>query len=315
MLDDLLKKQSEYNNRIRKQEGNEDPEFWTSQYLLGMTSEINECLDAIQWKRHRKRSGEQVDLYNLTYELADIFKYILSICEVWGISADGFMSAVWTKTEILEQQWRQEFEEVPTYRPIIITDIDGTLGDWRSAFISWSKSQGIKPEITDPVTSLMLDSDLSIRYPNYYLLKEQFERGGGYRHILPYADAQDTLRKLQTEYNAFVIAVTARPVDRYHRIWYDTWTWLSSNRFWVDQLHMSAEPRILLADELNGNRDVILWEDDPGLMLRAANSGIRVFARKHGYNQQIRHENVTLVEQYSEITLDEYFPARRKEHV
>lgn len=315
MLDAIFEKQAKYNERIRNSSETEDPETWTEKYTLGIASELDEILDAIQWKRHRKRSGAEVDLFNLTYELADICKYVFSICEVWDISSDSLLQAIIRKSEMLEQQWSQEFEELPTDRPILITDIDGTLGDWRASFISWAKLRGIDPEIQDPVTTLMLDTDLSIRYPNYYSLKEQFERGGGYRDILAYPDAQEKFRELKSKLNVFVIAVTARPERSYHRIWYDTWTWLFSNGFTVDQLHMSAEPRILMADTIrNSGKEVIVWEDDPGLMVRAANSGLKVFGRKHGYNEKIKHENIRLVEKYTDISVGEYFQRKGEQN-
>lgn len=308
MLNRLMKLQKQYNKRLRGP--SPIKEVWTAQYLLGITSEIDECLDAIQWKRHRKQTGRPPDLFNLTHELGDILKYILSICEIFDITTEDLVLAAIRKSEFLEQQWKQEFEEIPSDRPILITDIDGTLGDWRAAFILWCKDQGKLAEIEDPTTSLLIDTDLAIKYPNYAQLKEDFERGGGYRHIIPYPDAVAALAELQSSANPFVIAVTARPVGQYSRIWYDSWFWLMDHGFQVDQLRMVAESRILLADQLNKSREVILWEDDPGLICRAATSGFRVFGRRHKYNEHISRKNfptVQLVDKYTDLPTQTYF--------
>lgn len=301
-LNELYNQQIRYNRRLREHDRNHDPHFWTKQYLLGMMSEFDEVLDAINWKRHRQRSSGEVDLFNVAYELADILKYLLSICEVWNIPLQSLLDAAERKGMFLEQQWKQEFQAIPLDRPVLITDIDGTLGDWRSAFIEWLRSRGVVLDKVDSASSLNLDSDLAIRYPNYFRIKEEFEGGGGYRSIPPYEDAQIAMRNLQEHHDAFVIAVTARPVGVYPRIWHDTWLWLKDHNFQVDQLHFSTEPRILLADQLQNSRNVILWEDNPGLMIRAASSGIPVFARRHGYNKGISHPNIEFVEKYTEVT-------------
>ena len=44
-----------------------------------------------------------------------------------------------------------------------------------------------------------------------------------------------------------------------------------------------------------GGDNVIMLEDDPGLMLRAAHSEIRVIARTHPYNNGVKHEYITMV--------------------
>lgn len=305
-LERLWAEQKAYNERLFAQDKQRNPDYWTEKYLLGLISEVNEILSDINWKRHQRRT-EETNLYNLRYELADVFKYLMSLCQIWDISLYELLQASEEKTEYLEQRWRQEFEEIPIDRPILITDIDGTLGDWRAAFIKWCESSNIPPLMDDPVTSLLLDTDLAMRYSEYYILKEEFEKGGGYRTILPYHDAVSTMQALKAECDVYIIAHTARPQTRYHRIWYDTWTWLKDNAFPVDQLHMGSEFRLLQAIELSTTRNVILWEDDPGLMLRAAHSGLKVFSRRHKYNEEILHPNIRTVGRYSLIPVREYF--------
>jgi hypothetical protein len=73
---------------------------------------------------------------------------------------------------------------------------------------------------------------------------------------------------------------------------------------------MSSESRILSAEFLSKNSSVIMFEDDPDLMVRAANCGLRVFARRHPYNEKVIHTNITFVEKYTDLTVDDYFPER-----
>ena len=62
-----------------------------------------------------------------------------------------------------------------------------------------------------------------------------------------------------------------------------------------------------MATGLSENSNVIMFEDDPGLILRAANSGIKVYARRQPYNEHIKHKNVILLNKYTDIPLENYF--------
>lgn len=289
----VFQQQIEYNNKIRTPE-RESKEQWTETYLLGLVSEIDDILDVIRWKRHRSVYDFEPDKINLGYDFADLTKYVLSLWELWEFSANDILDFVRQKSDILDELHRQEFEQIPTDRLIIITDIDGTLGDWRKTFTEWAfHMRGIKPG-KDKITSMQIDSDLAMHYEDYYQLKESFESTGQYQHVLLYPDAHEFLHWLQDEFNAYIIAHTARPWQQYYRIWGDTWEWIARNSLPIDQLRIGSESRILLASKLGGD-NVLMLEDDPGLMLRAAHSEIRVIARTHPYNDGVKHEYITKV--------------------
>jgi hypothetical protein len=238
----------------------------------------------------------------------------MSLWEVWGFTSDDMIDFCNDKTTILEKQLLQEFETMPTDRPILISDIDGTIGDWRSSFIKWARSETTLFLFDDPGTSMLLDQDLSMRYVDYYDLKERFESEGGYRSIVPYPDAVHVILQLQEWFHAYLIVATARPVKTYHRIWGDTWIWLEAQGIKCDQLRMANETRILMASGLNQHSNVIMFEDDPGLILRAANSGIKVFARRQPYNESIKHDNVVILDSYEDIPIEDYFKSKGEKY-
>lgn len=298
-FDDIFQQQKKYNTKIRSNQ-TQTLDAWTETYLLGLVSEIDDVLDSIRWKRHRKiYDGGEPDKTNLAYDFADLTKYILSLWELWGYSPDDVLNFVENKSNILDELRRQEFESLPSGRLIVITDLDGTLGDWRKTFINWAwVVYSIKMDtLEDPATSLQLDSDLAMRYTDYFKLKEQFESGGSYRQIFVYPEAVEFLNWLKSEFNAYIIAHTARPWQKYYRIWGDTWEWIQEKQLQINQLRIGSDSRILLASKLGGE-NVLMLEDDPGLMLRAAHSGITVVARSHPYNNGVDHEKIIRVENF-----------------
>lgn len=300
-LFNLWQAQRDYNDKIRL-ESPGTPEEWTQTYLMGIVAEIDEVLREMNWKKHRKQINK-VDKTNLAYELADLTKYVLSLWEVWDFSFEEMLRYTVDKSEILELLYEQEHCAPAEGAPIVICDIDGTLGDWRSSFVEWARDRSADPIPADPSKTMWMDSDLSMEYPAYNVLKEQFESEGGYLYIKPYIDLVEFLREIQED--VFLIIMTARPAKQFHRIWYDTTMWLSYYRIKPHQLFIGSEPRILLADSYRKGHKVILLEDDPGLIIRAANSGINVFARIQPYNAEINHENITFTSNFNDAEIRE----------
>jgi NTP pyrophosphatase (non-canonical NTP hydrolase) len=306
-LYDIFAEQIEYNEEIRNK-GFENKDHWTEKYLLGMIAEVDEVLREINWKRHRKSDiPRRFDKVSMAMELADLTKYAFSLWELWGFTAEDLLFYVGQKNDILKLRYDQEFAEIPKDRSVVITDLDGTVGNWRWAFMNFIMNKGVTALTEIPETSLAMDTDLSMRFPDYYELKDEFERSGGYRNIPVYPDAALLLESLK-DLDAYIIAVTARPADKYKRIWLDTWEWIEDNKLCIDKLIITAEPRLLLADKLRkgSNQKIILLEDDPGLILRGANSGFRVFVRRHNYNQNIVNGNVKIVNKFTDIDLEKY---------
>lgn len=296
-FDEIFQQQKLYNSLIRSDEQNRDQ--WTETYLIGLISEVDDVLDSIRWKRHRKIDTAEPDKTNLAYDFADLTKYVLSLWELWGYESAEILEFVKSKSDVLYELYQQEFQPIPSDRLIVITDLDGTLGDWRKTFIDWAwVCYSIKMDtVEDPVTSLQLDSDLAMRYPDYFKLKEQFESGGSYRQIFVYPEVVEFLNWLKSEFDAYIIAHTARPWQKYYRIWGDTWEWIKERELQIDQLRIGSDSRILLANKLGGD-NVLMLEDDPGLMLRAAYSGINVVARSHPYNNGVEHAKINFVENF-----------------
>jgi len=254
-------------------------------------------LHEIRWKRHRNDTNKRIIKKNVLEEIADIFKYTISLAQIWGFDQTDLLEAVHEKGEILDFRLQMEFKEPLQGRKILITDMDGTIADYVNTFVDFLKREGITP--VKEITSMLLDESLEMDYPEYYKLKEKFEEEGGYRDMLPYTDAELTLERLKYHNNYHIIVVTSRPVHIHKRIFKDSFYWLKSQGFPFDELRMMGANRILLAHELMQNNEVILWEDDPEILKRASLSGITTYARKHPYNANLNLPHVTLVDSYT----------------
>lgn len=303
----LWAEQFRYNERIRSKSNHpNDKSFWAKQYILGLISELNEVLEEIDWKVHRKLTTDQ-DRHNLGRELADLTKYTWCLWELFHFTPDEMLNFIAEKNTELEQKYKQEFGigYLSPDVPVLIADIDGTLGDWRKAFASFIKDQTGLILPPDAATSMAIETDLGVPYPHYVALKKHFESNGGYKLLEPYRDAVLFIHQAADQ-GWDIRCWTARPGKRYGRIWSDTREWLDAHDIgqFITELHLGGEERIYQAGILaaKGHR-VILLEDDPTLALRAASTGLHVLLRNQPYNVGLQHPNIIRVDNFNHIDL------------
>jgi len=302
-FDQLFTRQKLYNLRVRM-EKHQDIIFWTKTYLLGLVSEIDEVLREISWKSHRRQEEVEPSKLNVAQELADVTKYCLSLWELWGFEASDVVNYCNEKSELLETVWYEDREVIPPDKILIITDLDGTLADWRLSFRKFLIGSDLVVE-DDQEKALEVEMEFGLNYKEYNILRNRFESEGGYSTLVPYRDAIMFLQDSFHNDNAYIVAFTARPFHKHKRIWTDSWKWIANNSVPISQLRSGHESRVLFALQYASSMRVVLLEDNPELILRAANSGIRVIARKHQYNQGISHPLVTLVDSFENIDLKE----------
>jgi uncharacterized HAD superfamily protein len=263
-----------------------------------MVSEIDEVLDGINWKIHR-RDRKTVSIDNLALEFADLFKYVMSLFELWGICTDEVLEYVKQKSDAIKIMYEMEYKPSPMNSKILICDLDGTIADWQTSFRKWLVTTGkIDEDSFSPFRSLNQDVDMGVSYDVYEKWKLEFEETGGYRSLVPILDGMITVKRLKDS-GVFLAVHTARPQARIKRIWMDTYYWLSSYGIEPDLLEIGSESRIVKALELKKNNSVIMFEDNPELSVRAANSDIVVYMRDTEYNQGITHENIVRVSRFN----------------
>lgn len=286
---ELWLQQAAYNERVRAVQPEEKD--WSSIYLLGAVGEIDEILEVSNWKRHR-RHGKPVVRENLADELADLTKYVLSLWQYYEFAPLEMLQALQRKGEQLDARLRGEFFP-PTGQRVLVTDLDGTVADFRRGFQEWWGQ-------TDTVSTLHLDLDNAMPFATYEGIKDEFEAGGGYARLPAYPDAVELLRAEQRA-GAEIMVTTARPADRFRRVWQDTADWLRERGIRPYTMLFGRDERIVeLLRLAQGKNQLLLLEDDATLALRAAHSGIPVYLRDQPYNQNAQHRLITRFERFPE---------------
>lgn len=300
-LNRVWQEQQQYNKAIISEHETDDPNEWTQTYLMGIVSEVNEVLDELRWKRHRKGTGRIIES-NLARELADVTKYVLSLWQIWGFTPQDMIAYVAEKNEVLAAQWKQEQDERMPHDRTILFDVDGTVADYRQGLTDYLSE---RTGATDSrKVFYQMDMATGMDYDDYHKHKNDFEELGGYRELPPIKDAVRVLKLHRDEVN--LVAVTARP-KYLSRSWADTWFWLKKYIRPVDQLWLAGGERLSIAKRLrNQGYDVITWEDAPVEALRYAEHGFSVWMRDADYNREVSHRNITRVNAFP-LELSTYF--------
>jgi NTP pyrophosphatase (non-canonical NTP hydrolase) len=285
----LWGEQRRYNDAIKAVQ-TERPN-WMETYLLGLVGEVNEVLGALRWKYHKPGRNRSIDRDALELELTDMLKYVVCLWQETGFSLADMLAAWGRKNRHLEHLLSLDWFP-PEGRNIIVSDLDGTVADYRQGYASWAK-------LKDNVQTLATDLDNGLPWDEYERAKTEFERSGGYGSLRAYPDAVRLLGNEQLA-NTYLLVVTARPAEAISRVRRDTDEWLQRHGLLADALLFGRDERLVQLLKLAPNNKLLLLEDDPTLALRAAGAGFRVWLRDQPYNQAIEHPNLRRYSQFPE---------------
>lgn len=254
---------------------------WSEVYVLGLIEEAGEFLKASQWKKHRLPAA--ANLSNVRHEIVDIITYAVCLSQEYEIPLNDVVEGLLQKSQTVYSRFAGEFFP-PSSSRVIVTDLDGTVADFREGFANWC---GFK----DQLKTLSVDLDNTIPFAEYESMKFRFENQGGYYSLPEYKDAVALLQREQRSGTAIVVT-TARPFGEHHRIERDSRRWLADRGIIPVNVVFGRDNRILMLLNLAESHSVVLLEDDAVLAQRAAESGIHVMLRDQPYNEKVSHPNV-----------------------
>lgn len=289
-LIDVWHDQRVYNDRVKKLQDRSSTD-WLTTYLLGIVSEAGDLLDAFSWKQHRpSRRLSPQDLANIRVEVVDLFKYVMCLAQEVGMDLEELLYLVDEKGKFLDFQLDSDFQtQYPLNRPILICDLDGTIADFRTAFVDFLTVEGSIPgtplNLMRNSPTIHMDVASRVGFDAYHALKTTFEVKGGYAELTPLQEMVQVVERLQQDIT--VVFFTARPTEL-KRVRQDTWEWLRFHGLKPKTLFFGKFERILWAATMR-DKGYTVWllDDDPEVLQRAVNSGIPVIAVKQPYNEDL----------------------------
>lgn len=255
----------------------------TRDYCLSINEEVAELSRCIDWKTHRRHSNKGPSGSNILEEGIDVFKYIVSVCLVWGITPREFLEAFNRKSDVVEDVWRQEFErpfDPAKYKRIVAVDIDGVLADYYNGYLSWVEGKIFKPLQRGAHDVFAIVSE-AVGPERAAQIKHEYRESGGKLSLPVIQGAHEMLHWLRNE-GLFIVLLSSRPFKQYRRIMADTVAWLKNNDLPYDTIVWDPAKSYRLSSEYPDLLFAI--EDEPHNAYAILAKGFPVFMPYQPYN-------------------------------
>lgn len=150
-------------------------------------------------------------------------------------------------------------------RPVVVFDIDGTLGDYHTHFTKFCHNYFQHMQVRDMYDgSCDFEDWLGLTRIEYREAKLAYRQGGTKRWMPIYPYAAEAVREVQ-DAGAEVWIATTRPWQRLDNIDPDTREWLRRNNILYDGLLYGDDKFNQLCETVDPDRVVAVIEDLPGM--------------------------------------------------
>ena len=302
ILQEIWQRQREFNKNFIDFDKLDDAERqkWTKEMILHLSDETHELLREIKWKMHRQQNF-QVNRNNLLEEWIDVYKYWLTIGQIWNITPEEFINTFEQKSEVVEQRYKQEYKlKLLKDENVVAIDIDGVLAKYPESFIQFVNIKTGKDFSGVELNSYNLYEVLSekLDFNTIKKLKHEYRNSGEKKYLPIIEGAIEATKKLKKK-GYTIVLLSSRPYKQYPRIFSDTIYWLKNNNFIYDAIIWGEKKEEKIMDEFPNMKFMI--EDLLENANKVANRGYKVFLLDKSYNQGKTNNGVKRVENWKEV--------------
>lgn len=181
-----------------------------------------------------------------------------------------------------------------TVKPVFVSDIDGTLGDYHMAFPEFAcRYHNMPLPVMAWDGSGEMEDYLGMTKQQYRDAKLAYRQGGNKRWMPVYAGASEMLRDVRRAGGEVWLATT-RPWQRLDNIDPDTREWLRRNEMEYDGLLYSEDKYRQLAEQIDIKRVIAVYDDLPEMYDAAAEVGMPAILRENAHNVATRGDRLTM---------------------
>ena len=249
-IKDIFEKQDSFNkNFISSSAELEAKQTYTKDVILHLTHELHEVLDEINWKMH-KSHNKDINLYRIKEEIIDSFKYLLNIALVWGFTAEEFVDMFYSKSFVVEKRFEMEksLNSLKAFDKVCAFDIDGVLTDYPRCWVEYC-SKRLKVNYLSDSSSPYKAKERLQRYESPVVLSNLRHeyRSSGMKATLHFTEHNiasifNSLREASYK----IVLISARPFEKYPRIFLDTLLWLENNKLSADAILFDRNKHITI---------------------------------------------------------------------
>lgn len=250
-------------------------------FCLSMHNEISQLANTVHYRDHRPTISP-THRANILFETMDVYRYCLSILNLWGFSAEDATKAFAARDAHLNSRAEKSLARWDG-KPVIVVDVDDVLAKFRSKFYNW--------------VNKTYDADLTELSPEYFFtrviagksgnqLLAEFVAAGEVSQLEASPNLQAALHHLRAS-GYWIHILTARPADELKCL-YETYAWLLDN-VEFDSLALFPEKYVHLAatEPYKQGKVICAIDDSPKHAGELAHHGIHTFVPRRSYNKAV----------------------------
>lgn len=252
-------------------------------FVLAMHAEATGVCEGVNYKDHRLKT-HPVDVQKILYKSVDVYRYVLAILNLWGISGTQFSTALAQKDDFLHYRHRLS-QKAWNGQPVVLFDMDDVLAEFRKSFCGWVQST--TGHTIDPESPEYYNTDVLKRAG---LNNEELFKGFIDQHGFLLLERNEYyyrfLKQLQDR-GYWVQVVTARP-ERNLTAFYDTYSWLARHGIEADGVAFTPEKFVFLTDQPYYNSGKYFAVDDSAKhSAEYAKHGVTTIVPQQPYNTEV----------------------------
>jgi len=260
-------------------------------FCLSMHSKLSQLANTVHYQDHRPTISP-THRANILFETMDVYRYCLSVLNLWEFSAEAAADAFTSRDAYLNSRAEKNIEKWDG-RPVVVVDVDDVLANFRESFYGW--------------VNRTYNADLTELSPEYFFtriiegkvgdqLLAEFVAAGEVSKLKVSVNLQAALHQLRAS-GYWIHILTARPSDELKCL-YETYAWLLDN-VEFDSLSLCSEKYIHLAgtQPYKQGKIVCAIDDSPKHAAELAHHGIHTFVPRRSYNTAVwEQDNITTFE-------------------
>lgn len=252
-------------------------------FLLGLFEEVGELQKRIGLKKHilnLDTKGEDVKS-NILEECVDIFKYLVSVLQVYGFNYEEFVEYFYYKTSVVFDRGMTEKNILSSGCKVILMDLDGVVAD---------------------INKYLMDRRIhksSYSTHKWKRIKSDLIERGMFKDLEPVEGSVDGIDVIK-ELGYKIVIGTSRSFWDFSRIKLDTFHWLKKHDILVDRVFFSRNKSELISKLYPASIDVIIEDRlDFAIELEKTRLPILLLNSKNG--KTVESKYIKVVDSWDDI--------------
>ena len=283
-LKEMLKRQNDFSrNYYNAEELSEQEKIDKHKTLcLAMHSELSQLANSVHFREHRP-TITPTHRQNILFETMDVYRYCLSILNLWGYTEVDAINAFKTRDSHLnvrtEKNWSKWKGE-----PVVVVDVDDVIGRFRQNFYRWI-NKTYDQKFDEKSHEYFISETINGKSGDALL--QEFVDAGCLRDLDVCQNVLDGLKKMRDK-GYWIHILTARPESELKCL-NETYSWLSSYVKEFDSVQFSSEKYIAISGLKAYAQGKILCaiDDSPKHAAEYSMHGVKCLVPKRSYNKGV----------------------------